>query len=130
MINAATTGTQSSVLGPFLIEGAPELPNGGDLWKGQVGEPLVVSGRIRDGKGAPAKGAVLQLWQNGGNGLYSQQDPKNSPTNYHGQLTVATTAPSPIRRCGRSPTPCPTTARRATCCARSAATPGGRRICT
>src|SRR5215204_4126290 len=52
MINAATTGTQSSVLGPFLIEGAPEL-------------------------------------QNGGNGLYSQQDPKNSPTNYHGQLKVA-----------------------------------------
>src|SRR6266540_1674345 len=45
MINAATTGTQSSVLGPFLIEGAPELPNGGDLWKGQVGEPLVVLGR-------------------------------------------------------------------------------------
>ena len=37
MINAATTGTQSSVLGPFLIEGAPKLPNGGDLWKGQVG---------------------------------------------------------------------------------------------
>jgi protocatechuate 3,4-dioxygenase beta subunit len=89
MINAATTGTQSSVLGPFLIEGAPELPNGGDLWKGQVGEPLVVHGRIRDQKGAPAKGAMLQLWQNGGNGLYSQQDPNNSPTNYHGQLKVA-----------------------------------------
>jgi protocatechuate 3,4-dioxygenase beta subunit len=89
MINAATTGTESSVLGPFLIENAPELPNGGDLWKGQVGEPLVVHGRIRDQKGAPAKGAMLQLWQNGGNGLYSQQDPKNSPTNYHGQLKVA-----------------------------------------
>jgi protocatechuate 3,4-dioxygenase beta subunit len=89
MINAATTGTQSSVLGPFLIENAPELPNGGDLWKGQVGEPLVVSGRIRDQKGAPAKGAMLQLWQNGGNGLYSQQDAANSPTNYHGQLKVA-----------------------------------------
>ena len=42
------------MLGPFLIEGAPKLPNGGDLWKGQVGEPLVVHGRIRDGKGAPA----------------------------------------------------------------------------
>src|SRR6266404_2652659 len=89
MVNAAKSGTPSSVLGPFLIEGAPELANGGDLWRGQVGEPLVVSGRIRDGKGAPAKGARLQLWQNGGNGLYSQQDPKNSPTNYHGQLTVA-----------------------------------------
>src|SRR5437762_12321580 len=47
MVNAAKGGTPSSVLGPFHIEGAPELPNGGDLWKGQVGEPLVVSGRIR-----------------------------------------------------------------------------------
>ncbi len=89
MVNAATAGTPSSVLGPFHIEGAPELPNGGDLWKGQVGEPLVVSGRIRDEKGAPAKGAILSLWQNGGNGLYSQQDPSNSPTNYHGRLRVA-----------------------------------------
>src|SRR5260221_189086 len=80
MINAATSGTQSSVLGPFHIEGAPELPNGGDLWKGQVGEPLVVSGQIRDEKGAPAKGPVLALWQNGGNGLYLQQDPLHSPT--------------------------------------------------
>ena len=47
MVNAATTGTPSSVLGPFHIEGAPELPNGGDLWRGQVGEPLVVSGTRR-----------------------------------------------------------------------------------
>jgi protocatechuate 3,4-dioxygenase beta subunit len=89
MINAHTTGTSSSVLGPFHIEGAPELPNGGDLWKGQVGEPLVVSGRVLDDKGRPATGTVLSVWQNGGNGLYSQQDASNSPTNYHGRLTVA-----------------------------------------
>ncbi|WP_422003045.1 dioxygenase [Reyranella sp.] len=89
MINTAGSGTPSSVLGPFHIEGAPELPNGGDLWKGQVGEPLVVSGRVTDGKGAPAAGTVLALWQNGGNGLYAQQDPAHSPTNYHARLTVA-----------------------------------------
>ena len=89
MVNAATNGTPSSVLGPFHIEGAPELPNGGDLWRGQVGEPLVVSGTVKDDKGAPAKGTVLALWQNGGNGLYSQQDKAVSPTNYHARLTVA-----------------------------------------
>jgi protocatechuate 3,4-dioxygenase beta subunit len=89
MVNAATTGTPSSVLGPFHIEGAPELANGGDLWRGQVGEPLVVSGSIKDGKGAPAKGTVLALWQNGGNGLYSQQDTTVPATNYHARLTVA-----------------------------------------
>jgi hydroxyquinol 1,2-dioxygenase len=89
MVNAAKTGTPSSVLGPFHIEGAPELPNGGDLWKNQVGEPLVVSGRIVDGKGTPAKGTVLALWQNSGNGMYAQQDPQQSPTNYHARLKVA-----------------------------------------
>jgi protocatechuate 3,4-dioxygenase beta subunit len=89
MVNAATSGTPSSVLGPFHIEGAPELPNGGDLWRGQVGEPLVVSGTVRDDKGAPAAGTVLALWQNGGNGLYAQQDKDHSPTNYHARLTVA-----------------------------------------
>jgi hydroxyquinol 1,2-dioxygenase len=89
MVNAARTGTPSSVLGPFHIEGAPELPNGGDMWKGQVGEPLVVSGTVVDDKGAPAKGTVLALWQNSGNGLYAQQDPKQSPTNYHARLKVA-----------------------------------------
>src|SRR5213075_2507183 len=80
MVNAATSGTPSSVLGPFHIEGAPELKNGGDLWHGQVGEPLVVSGKVSDAKGQPAKGAVLALWQNSGSGLYAQQDPKQSQT--------------------------------------------------
>ena len=130
MVNAQTKGTPSSVLGPFFIENTPELPNGGDLWHGQVGEPLVVSGKIVDQKGAPAAGTVLALWQNAGNGLYAQQDPQQNPTNYHGRLTVAPTAPSPSRRCGRSPTRCRTTARPATCCACSAAMRGGRRICT
>jgi hydroxyquinol 1,2-dioxygenase len=89
MVNALKGGTPSSVLGPFLIDGAPAIPNGGDLWKGQVGEPLVVSGRVVDHKGRPAKGTMLQLWQNSGNGLYSQQDAKQSPTNYHARLKVA-----------------------------------------
>jgi hydroxyquinol 1,2-dioxygenase len=89
MVNAATSGTPSSVLGPFHIEGAPELKNGGDLWHGQVGEPLVVSGKVSDAKGQPAKGTVLALWQNSGNGMYAQQDSKQIPTNYHARLTVA-----------------------------------------
>ena len=89
MVNAAPAGTPSSVLGPFHIEGAPELPNGGDLWRGQVGEPLVVSGRVVDQNGTAARGTVLALWQNAGNGLYAQQDSAQAPTNYHARLTVA-----------------------------------------
>lgn len=89
MINARPSGTPSSVLGPFHIENAPELPNGGDLWQGQVGEPLLVTGQVRDHAGRPAGGTVLAVWQNQGNGLYSQQDPATGPTNYHARLRVA-----------------------------------------
>src|SRR5262245_19704696 len=73
MVNAATSGTPSSVLGPFHIEGAPELPKGGDLWRGQVGEPLVVSGTERDDKGAPAMGTVRAMWRHRRNGVYPTQ---------------------------------------------------------
>jgi len=45
--------------------------------------------RIVDGTGAPAKGTVLAIWQNAGNGLYAQQDPSQAPTNYHARLAVA-----------------------------------------
>src|SRR5258708_40210713 len=62
MVNAATTGTASSVLGPFHIEGAPELKNGRHLCNGPVGEPLVVSGTVSDAHGPPAAGTVLPLW--------------------------------------------------------------------
>ncbi len=89
MVNADRGGTASSVLGPFHIEGAPDLANGGDLWRGQVGEPLVVSGRVADRNGVPVQGTVLALWQNAGNGLYAQQDPDQPPTNYHARLKVA-----------------------------------------
>ncbi len=89
MVNAAASGTPSSVLGPFFIEGAPDLPNGGDLWRGQEGEPLVVSGRVVDADGKPVPGTVLALWQTAGNALYAQQDPAQPPTNYHARLAVA-----------------------------------------
>ena len=89
MVNAEDSGTTSSLLGPFLIEGAPELANGGDMWRGQEGEPLVVSGKVVDEKGKPANGTELALWQNAGNGLYAQQDAKQAPTNYHARLKVA-----------------------------------------
>src|SRR5262249_23586004 len=111
-VNAATTGTPSSVLGPFHIEGAPELPNGGDLWKGQVGDPLVVSGTVRDAQGAPATGTVLALWQNSGNGMYAQQDAGPSPTHHlprgapgggGWQLRFLDGAPDLLHRAGRWP---------------------------
>ncbi len=49
----------------------------------------MVSGKVTGENGTPAKGTVLALWQNAGNGLYAQQDKEQKATNYHARLTVA-----------------------------------------
>lgn len=90
LLNTPEGATASSPLGPFHQRGAPPLANGGDLWKGQPGQVLVVEGRVvdaRTGEGVP--NARLDLWQNADNGLYSVQDPDQDPANYHGLLSCA-----------------------------------------
>lgn len=90
MVNTPPGATSFSNLGPFHQRGAPPLPDGGDLWQGQLGEVMVVAGRIEDattGEGVP--GAVLDLWQNADNGLYAAQDSSQPEKNYHARLACA-----------------------------------------
>jgi hydroxyquinol 1,2-dioxygenase len=65
--------TESSVLGPFYQEGAPEKNTGADLAPGE-GPGVVVSGKVTDLNGKPLAGAVLDIWQTAPNGLYHMQD--------------------------------------------------------
>ncbi len=74
MVNSAKDGTPSSVLGPFHILGAPDLPIGGDMVRGNDGSVVVVGGRVLTPAGDPIEGAVLEIWQTADNGLYSNQD--------------------------------------------------------
>lgn len=74
MVHSADGATPSSVLGPFHILGAPDLPVGGDLIKDNDGEPLVVSGCIKDTDGMNIPGAEMEIWQTAANALYSNQD--------------------------------------------------------
>ncbi len=86
MLNSPPGATSSSNMGPFHRRGAPELANGGDLRKGQEGEPLAVVGQVTDTAGKPVPHAVLDLWQTAGNGLYAIQDDAQPAMNYHAQL--------------------------------------------
>ncbi len=45
--------SESTVLGPFHVADAPELPMGADICLDQKGEPMLVSGRILDYRGTP-----------------------------------------------------------------------------
>jgi hydroxyquinol 1,2-dioxygenase len=68
--------TESTVLGPFFVEGAPELEHGASIVKpGTPGEPCVVRARVTDLAGRPIAGAVIDVWQAGGDGFYDVQKP-------------------------------------------------------
>ncbi|MDD7964005.1 dioxygenase family protein [Actinomycetospora lemnae] len=65
--------TPATVLGPFFIEGSPELGYGGDMSDGVSGTPLFVHGTVRSLDGTPVPGAVLDVWQADAEGAYESQ---------------------------------------------------------
>jgi hydroxyquinol 1,2-dioxygenase len=66
--------TESTVLGPFWVEGSPELEYGEAIFTSAAGEPAWVHGRVLDLDGHPIAGAMLDVWQNDANELYGVQD--------------------------------------------------------
>lgn len=78
---AALGATETSVLGPFYIPDTPMLEVGGDLIRGNQGEPGIVHGRVHAPGGAAIEGALIEIWQNAANGLYSNEDPAQDPHN-------------------------------------------------
>jgi protocatechuate 3,4-dioxygenase beta subunit len=65
--------TETTVLGPFHVSGAPRYPNGANICLEKKGEPLVVSGRVTDTNGKPVAGALLDVWQANEEGFYDVQ---------------------------------------------------------
>ncbi len=65
--------TPATVLGPFHIDGSPELEYGGDMSEGLPGVPLFVHGTVRALDGTPVAGAVLDVWQADEDGAYEAQ---------------------------------------------------------
>ncbi len=74
-INHRSSGgtTETTVLGPFFVHGAPEIENGGDMAAGWNGDPTYVSGRVLSTEGKPLAGALLDLWQSNSEGSYDVQ---------------------------------------------------------
>ena len=68
--------TESTVLGPFFVEGAPVYENGTDLTRDLelAGEPTWVTGRVRSVDGKPIAGAMVDVWQVRPDSLYDVQD--------------------------------------------------------
>jgi len=65
--------TESSLLGPFFREGAPEMKVGDSIARGIEGEPLLLHGRVTSTDGKPLAGARIDVWQASSDGRYDLQ---------------------------------------------------------
>jgi hydroxyquinol 1,2-dioxygenase len=65
--------TESTVFGPFFVEGAPRFENGDDLANGAPGETCLVNGHVLSTRGEPIAGARVDVWQADDEGMYDVQ---------------------------------------------------------
>lgn len=66
--------TPSQTVGPFfskplLHEGENDLAS-----RSAVGQPVVITGRVLDGNGAPVSDALVEIWQANAAGRYDHPD--------------------------------------------------------
>ena len=96
--------TPSAVLGPFYMEGPPELPQGEDISGGDLeGDPVFADIEVTDTAGKPVDGAVVDVWQANKDGFYDVQLPElEGPvlrarfrTDTDGRLRFRTILPAP-----------------------------------
>jgi catechol 1,2-dioxygenase len=87
LANPAPAGaTESTVLGPFYVPGAPRREYGAALAEQPAGDPAWVHGRVLDLSGRPIAGAELDVWQNGDDRLYAVQDPEAPEAHLRGRF--------------------------------------------
>jgi hydroxyquinol 1,2-dioxygenase len=77
---------ESTVLGPFYWEGAPDLPRGSNLAQGVKGEPTFYSGRVLSADGEPLANALLDIWSGDGDGDYDMQIPGETGMKARGRI--------------------------------------------
>jgi hydroxyquinol 1,2-dioxygenase len=83
---ADNDSAESTVLGPFYWEGAPERPRGSNLAEGVKGEPAFYSGRVLSEDGRPLENALLDIWSGDGEGNYDMLIPGETGMKARGRI--------------------------------------------
>jgi len=65
--------SESTVLGPFHVAGAPRLEMGANISLDGKGAPMFVHGRVTDTDGHPIEGVTIDIWQANDDGFYDVQ---------------------------------------------------------
>jgi protocatechuate 3,4-dioxygenase beta subunit len=76
--------TESTVFGPFYIEGMADREYGENM-AFTPGVPALVTGIVTDADGRPLANATLDIWQTATNGMYSGQDTEQPVGNLRGR---------------------------------------------
>jgi catechol 1,2-dioxygenase len=71
--------TESTVFGPFHVEGAPIRTMGDDICLDGTGEACLFTGRVLDLSGAPLEDACVDVWSDNADGYYDVQQPGVQP---------------------------------------------------
>jgi hydroxyquinol 1,2-dioxygenase len=83
---ADVDSVESTVLGPFYWEDAPDLPLGSNLAEDVKGEPAFYSGRVLGADGRALENALLDIWSGDGEGNYDMQIPGETGMKARGRI--------------------------------------------
>jgi hydroxyquinol 1,2-dioxygenase len=96
--------TEATVFGPFFVEDAPGIENGGDIAAGAPGQPCWVEGTVTDIHGKPVPGARIEVWEADADGFY---DVQYSDHRVAGRARLFTDGDGGFRFWALTPTPYP-----------------------
>jgi hydroxyquinol 1,2-dioxygenase len=65
--------TETTVLGPFFVQAAPEKQLGDNISGGMEGDAMIVTGSVSTTDGRPLAGAVVDVWHSDDDGYYDVQ---------------------------------------------------------
>jgi len=71
--------TETTVFGPFHVEGAPEREMGATISLDGKGEICLYQGRVLDVHGNPIRDALVDVWSDNAEGFYDVQQPGIQP---------------------------------------------------
>lgn len=71
--------TETTVLGPFHVDGAPVREAGATICLDGKGETCLFEGFVRDLDGKPIEGARVDVWSDNAEGYYDVQQPELQP---------------------------------------------------
>ncbi|EJD43058.1 intradiol ring-cleavage dioxygenase [Auricularia subglabra TFB-10046 SS5] len=81
--------TESTVLGPFFTEDAPDVALGSSIASPGKGDPMFVQGQVLDTSGRPIAGATIETWETDDTGHYDTQYADRSTPDCRGRLKSA-----------------------------------------